>query len=91
MATTVITENTSVEVITQQDVVTIETPAPTNVQVNAVVIDGPPYTGSYSITPSTTSQTLNTAHRTLAQNITIGPIPSNYGLITWNGSVLTVS
>ena len=23
--------------------------------------------------------------------VTINPIPSNYGLITWNGSVLTVS
>ena len=24
-------------------------------------------------------------------NVTVNPIPSNYGLITWNGSVLTVS
>ena len=24
-------------------------------------------------------------------NVTIMPIPSNYGLITWNGHVLTVS
>ena len=25
------------------------------------------------------------------KNIRINPIPSNYGLITWDGSVLTVS
>lgn len=49
------------------------------------------YDGPYSVTPSTSAQTLNTANKTLAHNVTIGAIPSNYGLITWNGSTLTVS
>ena len=49
------------------------------------------YDGSYEVTPSTSAQTLDTANLLLAHNITINPIPSNYGLITWNGSVLTVS
>lgn len=49
------------------------------------------YRGAYSVTPSTEEQTLPTANRVLAQNVTIAPIPQNYGLITWNGAELTVS
>lgn len=51
----------------------------------------PTYDGSYSVTPSEEAQTLQTKNKNLNQNITIGPIPENYGKITWNGSVLTVS
>ncbi len=53
--------------------------------------DLPTYTGETVITPSTTEQVLNTADKVVARNIVINPIPSNYGLITWNGSTLTVS
>lgn len=49
------------------------------------------YQGPVTVTPSDTTQTLLTANRILTQNITIDPIPNNYGLIGWNGSVLTVS
>lgn len=49
------------------------------------------YTGSYSVTPSAEEQILNTADLMMSGDITINPIPSNYGLITWNGSALTVS
>lgn len=49
------------------------------------------YSGVYNVTPTSEQQILPTANRILRQNVTIGPIPSNYGLITWNGSVLTVS
>lgn len=49
------------------------------------------YTGTYSITPSATEQILNTEGLLCDENIIINPIPSNYGLITWNGAVLTVS
>ena len=49
------------------------------------------YTGSYEVTPSSELQTLETADRILIENLVINPIPNNYGLITWNGSVLTVS
>jgi len=53
--------------------------------------DLPTYTGETVITPSTTEQVLNTADKVVTRNIVINPIPSNYGLITWNGSTLTVS
>ena len=51
----------------------------------------PEYTGAYTFTPSSSEQTLAIAGMKATQNITINPIPDNYGLITWNGSVLTVS
>lgn len=49
------------------------------------------YTGSYQVTPSQQTQTLQTSGKVLIQNIVVNPIPSNYGLITWNGATLTVS
>lgn len=54
-------------------------------------VDRNPYTGDYSITPSDGEQVLLTKNLRMTDNITVGPIPSNYGLITWNGSTLTVS
>lgn len=51
----------------------------------------PVYTGATTVTPSAETQILQTANRTVTENITINPIPSNYGLITWDGTVLTVS
>lgn len=55
------------------------------------MVEPPAYEGEYVVTPSNTAQTLETAGKLVARNITINPIPSNYGLIAWNGSVLTVS
>lgn len=49
------------------------------------------YDGPYTVTPSQQQQTLPTTNKTLSQSIVVKPIPSNYGLITWNGSTLTVS
>ena len=49
------------------------------------------YTGPTEVTPSQEEQTLQTAGLIVNQNIIVNPIPSNYGLITWNGSILTVS
>lgn len=51
----------------------------------------PEYDGPAEITPTGEEQTLQTAGRHLAQDIIISPIPQNYGLITYNGSVITVS
>lgn len=51
----------------------------------------PTYTGETELTPTQYTQTLNTENTTILENITINPIPTNYGLITWNGSTLTVS
>ena len=53
--------------------------------------DYPEYDGSYEITPSEDTQTLGTAYHVPIADIIVNPIPSNYGLITWNGSTLTVS
>ena len=52
---------------------------------------GTPYTGEYEFTPTQSTQIVPTENKILAENIVINPIPSNYGLITWNGSFLTVS
>lgn len=52
---------------------------------------GEEYEGSYSITPTSTRQILQTNERVCLANIAIEPIPSNYGLITYDGTVITVS
>lgn len=49
------------------------------------------YSREYIVTPSSETQILETEGLMMAHNVTINPIPSNYGLITWNGSTLTVS
>jgi len=51
----------------------------------------PYYTGPVELTPSEETQILYTQDTSIESNITIKPIPSNYGLITWDGSVITVS
>lgn len=52
---------------------------------------GEHYHGAYTVTPSSETQVLDTDTLILDGNITINPIPSNYGLITWDGSIITVS
>ena len=54
-------------------------------------IDVDPYQGEYRITPNGQTQTLNTSGKYLQNNVVVEPIPSNYGLITYNGSIITVS
>lgn len=49
------------------------------------------YTGELMVTPSSEEQTLPTLGKVMPGNVTVGPVPSNYGLITWDGTVLTVS
>lgn len=49
------------------------------------------YRGDYSVTPSTQRQFLPTTNKTLSRSVVVEPIPSNYGLITYDGSVITVS
>lgn len=51
----------------------------------------PTYDGPTTITPNGEVQVEYTAGTVLLTDITINPIPSNYGLITWNGSTLNVS
>lgn len=49
------------------------------------------YNGSYIFTPNKENQTIETNNKFLTENIIINSIPSNYGLISWDGSILTVS
>lgn len=55
------------------------------------LIGGEPYEGDYSVIPAMEAQTLPTSGKLLTRDVTIGAIPNNYGLITWSGSILTVS
>lgn len=48
------------------------------------------YTGEYTFTPSNETQEIETADKTLTQNIIINPIPSNYGLVSYDGSILSI-
>lgn len=50
-----------------------------------------PYEGEYQIVPSNTRRVLDTGGKVMVDSVVIEPIPSNYGLITWDGSTLTVS
>lgn len=54
-------------------------------------VDATPYTGSYEVTPSDQEQVLQTNGLLMDGNVIINPIPSNYGLITWDGNTLSVS
>lgn len=63
----------------------------TGVQIAREYVERDPYTGAYEITPSSGIQVLSTKNLRMTDDITINPVPQNYGLITWNGSFLTVS
>lgn len=52
---------------------------------------GEHYEGPTEVTPTEETQTLLTQGLFMDQDITVAPIPSNYGRITWDGSILTVS
>jgi len=51
----------------------------------------PVYHGDYSVTPNADVQVLSTRGYQMNQDVVVNPIPSNYGRIEWDGSVLTVS
>jgi len=51
----------------------------------------PAYQGQTVFTPSASTQTVQCEGYRMKENITINPIPSNYGKITWDGHRLTVS
>lgn len=64
---------------------------PIEMTVNATQSDAHTYHGAYTVTPSEERQTLETAGCVLREDVIIEPIPSNYGLITWNGLGIRVS
>ena len=56
-----------------------------------IISGGTPYSGAYEVTPTQQRQRLSTGGKVLTADIIVDAIPSNYGLISWNGSTLTVS
>ena len=65
--------------------------APTFGKVTKTGIEALPYTGPTTVTPTQSTQILETRNLIVNENITVEPIPNCYGLISWHGSVLTVS
>ena len=63
----------------------------TGIAVARDYVERPAYEGAYEITPSAEAQVIPTNGLRMTDDLTIAPIPSNYGLVTWNGSVITVS
>lgn len=60
-------------------------------QIARDVVDREPYEGDYTVTPGAETVVLQTKHLRMTDNIVVNPVPSNYGKITWDGSVITVS
>ncbi len=79
----------TVEVITPVWEVTASSP-PSTIEVVSGIAPGRPYSGGYEVAPTSERQVLHTALCTLTEDLVIDPIPDNYGLIEWDGSVLTV-
>ena len=62
-----------------------------NVATAIVTSITPPYEGEYEFTPTSEVQTVPCNGMKMSDDIKINPIPQNYGLITYNGSYITVS
>lgn len=77
----------------QFDLTVVETNIPIQIGVETPIVTStvPDYDGAYDITPSSGAQVFATNGKKLTHDFVVEPIPSNYGLITWNGSALTVS
>ena len=70
----------------------IQEPETIHLSIGGVIYgtDIPPYEGEYTVTPSEVTQTLPTSGTKLDQDVVVEPIPSNYGRISYSGSVITV-
>lgn len=51
----------------------------------------PDYEGGTTFTPSQETQIIPTRHTVLLSDITINPIPSNYGRITYSGGIISIT
>lgn len=59
--------------------------------VNIVAGQVADFDGPYSYIPTEEEQIVPIMGKRATNNIVVAPIPTNYGRITWNGSVITVS
>lgn len=64
---------------------------PIEMGIDFEVVMAMPFEGEYEYTPSEQTQTIEISGKKAIENIVINPIPNNYGLITWDGTTLTVS
>lgn len=55
-----------------------------------VVNVGKRYEGDYTATPTTEPQVFETEGLLMSRKFTVAPIPSNYGLIVYNGSSISI-
>lgn len=79
--------NTTIDMSVDSNEMTLD--AVIDVQIGIVGSDT--YDGDYEWTPTQETQTIQIENKRALENIIINPIPNNYGLITWDGSTLTVS
>lgn len=83
--------------VRSRDPVTLDVPGSAPVEWGAseympvVSTDAPTYEGPYEATPTSDTQVFATGRKLMVREFTVNPIPSNYGLVTWNGQTLTVS
>ena len=59
-------------------------------EIHEVEVTSDWYEGSYEFTPSQEEQTIEIAKQTAKQNITINPIPKNYGKVSQVGNDLVI-
>lgn len=51
----------------------------------------PDYEGEITFTPTQETQIIPTRYTVLLSDITINPIPSNYGRITYSGGIISIT
>lgn len=66
-------------------------PIPMNVSTAYYTSHYDTYGGAYEFAPGDEQQVVQTSNKVLKDDIIIQPIPSNYGKITYDGVVITVS
>ena len=49
------------------------------------------YSGTYSVTPTTSAQSLSTANKRMTADLEVGEIPTDFGQVSQSGSTLTIS
>lgn len=88
-----VTVPVTLSVSTREYKVNISSPKEIDVGVSTAIeaVDAEHYRGPYTVTPGAQAQALDTAGKLMGYNVVVASVPNNYGLITWNGSVLTVS
>lgn len=87
----------AVQIAGQQRTVSIRAPAQgaaREVAVEALpvrAVNLPAYPGPYIVMPGPEAQVLHTDGLRMTGDVTVAPVPNNYGLIEWDGSKLRVS